>query len=483
MATTIQFIGPALATTGGTDVEIFLRGEIPPSMKGSVWSCLVAGLAAGEQPAWDNAPSAERQMFLSTAAGIWLDRRAAGLGLERPADVGMPDEAFRDYAIQVSSRQQTIPAILEALRVFYGTAAVQAGVEAASENYILADGQTLVAIFDNVQAVTVTFRTADFANISQARAQEVAGVLNREFLMQGVNAEAIIASNTTTGLTFFTIYTGTLGARGSVQVAAGAAQAALGLPTTLARLLSQPRAAYVLTRGKRRVEVIFPATSNVVSRTVATAAYLSDYSSLYGDGVYGVGVYGGGPPPPGIGPYLFEGVSRGVAITGTSTSTTVTLTAAGQYRLVAVASTAGFPDTTGWVVFGYGFEYQSAPVKYLGTAGPTAILIDAAYTFAETVPSGAAVNLLVNEKPPIATLGEVGDFYLTDSPAGRVAAMATVDSIAAAGYEVIKTISYPGDAGLGYAGHPKHGVPDLSDIVQCFAGSNVDVEVATARSA
>lgn len=459
-------VGIATPPFSGEDLtaEQFLRREIPPSMKGNVWSCLIAGLAVGEQVAWDNAPSVERQMFLATAAGQWLDRRAAGLGLERPSGVGMPDDAFRDYSIQVSSRQLTIPAILEALKVFYGTEAVQASAQSNAESFVLVDGQSLTITFDNVQIITVTFRVADFANISLALAQEVAGVLNREFLMQGVNAEALVVPDPSTGLAVVRIHTGTLGARGSVQVAPGAAQAALGLPTTLARLPDQPRAAYVLTRGKGHVEVIFPATTSVVARTDVDAAYLS------------------GGSPSGIGPYLFEGVSKGLAITEiVTTLTSAPLLAGQEYRLLTVANASSFPDVEGWVVFGYGYDYQSGPVHYLGRAGPTAILIDPDFVFTQNVPVGANVNLLASNRPPTSTPDQIGDFWLTDSPAGRVAAEATIDTIAAAGYEVDLHVSYPGDVGLGYAGHPTHGVQALSDIVQCFAGADVDAEVEAAR--
>jgi hypothetical protein len=194
-------------------------------------------------------------------------------------------------------------------------------------------------------------------------------------------------------------------------------------------------------------------------------------------------VYGVGGPPAGIGPYLFEGVDKGLAITEVATVTTASVLGAGnQYRLVEVGSTAGFTDAECWLVFGYGYEYQTGPVRCLGVAGPTTLLLDVAFTFPAAIPVGASVNLLLSAAPPTFAVGDIGNFYLTDSPAGRVAAMAAIDSIAAAGYAVTKTVTYPGDVGLGNEGRPTHGTPAISDIVQCFAGSDVDGEVATARS-
>jgi hypothetical protein len=161
------------------------------------------------------------------------------------------------------------------------------------------------------------------------------------------------------------------------------------------------------------------------------------------------------------------------------TTTSVTSLLEGQgYRVVTVTDASEFPDAEGLVIFGYGYEYQAGPVHYLGRAGTGAILIDPNFIFPETVPVGASVNMLETSETGD---GVTGDFWLTDSPAGRVAAEATIDQLVAAGYVVTKTISYPGDVGLGNAGYPTSGAQALSDIVGCFAGSDVDAEVELAR--
>lgn len=111
----VGIAAPPFSGANGSAYD-FLRDNIPSSMKGNAWACFIAGLAVGEQVAWDNAPLVDRQMFLATASGVWLDRRAAGMGMERPVDVGMLDDDFRDYTVSLSSGQQTLIAFLEALR-------------------------------------------------------------------------------------------------------------------------------------------------------------------------------------------------------------------------------------------------------------------------------------------------------------------------------------------------------------------------------
>jgi hypothetical protein len=466
MANQATFTGPTAGTELLSDASNFLYNMLPNSMRGRVWDCMIAGLATGEQRAWDNAPLVRDQMFLSTASDVWLDRRMAGFGLERPVGIGMTDTVARQYAIQVVNHQETIPAILETLEVFYGVDAVHAHLVASLDQpYALSNGMTLVVTVDGLTTVTVSFLTADFLSIAQASAQEVAAVLNREFMLRSVNAYALVSTNPNTGAGRITLYSGTYGGRSTLQVAAGSAATALGLSTLVTRLLSQPRAAYVLTRGPGAVEVFLPSTTVVVARDSTDAAYLTINNATAG-----------------VGPYLYEGVNKGLGITSTVTTTTGALLAGHSYRVVPVASAASFPDAAGWVVFGYGYSYQVGPVPYLGRSGTASLVLDPTYTLTSDIPIGAKVNLLTSNKPLVPTLGESGDFWLTDSPSGRVAAGAATTDITAAGYQVTKTVTYPGDVGLGNAGHATHGTQAISDIVECFAGSDVDAETAAARS-
>ena len=152
-----------------------------------------------------------------------------------------------------------------------------------------------------------------------------------------------------------------------------------------------------------------------------------------------------------------------------------------QYRLVSVTSTTSFPDNEGWVVFGYGYDYQTKPVRYLGKTGNNTILIDPEFTFINKIPVGSIVNMLLDNNSFNPKNNQLGSFILTDTPAGRVAAESAIDSIFAAGYTINHTVTYPGDIGLGWGGRPKKGVNNISDIVQCFCGNDVDKERAEAR--
>jgi hypothetical protein len=133
-------------------------------------------------------------------------------------------------------------------------------------------------------------------------------------------------------------------------------------------------------------------------------------------------------------------------------------------------------------VINFGGDHVAAPVGYFGRISTTEIAIDYNFVFPQDIPTGAKVTLLYEKGvwlPPHPE--QIGSFYLTDSPSGRVAASNTVDEMVAAGVNVFKTIVYPGDYGLGGAGLPAEGQNKLSDKVIVWGGEDIDAEIALLR--
>ena len=178
-------------------------------------------------------------------------------------------------------------------------------------------------------------------------------------------------------------------------------------------------------------------------------------------------------------PYLHE-PNNSLVVTETVTTLAQPLEAGHQYPIISVASITGFPDVRGYLVFAFGFEYQVGPVPYLGTGGVGQLLLDPAFSMPTAVPNGATVNLAARMSDDQVPHGD-GDFWLTPSPAGRVACEGNLDDISAGGREVVFEVKYPSDIGLGGAGLPTHGVPRLTDAVQVWGGDNSDQELADAR--
>lgn len=195
----------------------------------------------------------------------------------------------------------------------------------------------------------------------------------------------------------------------------------------------------------------------------------------------GFGSSSSGVPPTQPGPYIFD-PDAGFGITSTSTTTAVHLDRGQQYKSLPVADASQFPDQDGYIVLAFGRSIQVGPVRYLGRLSATELMLDFSFRFTQTLPVGVDVTLLIDRVPFVPAHPEsVGSFYLTASTAGRVAAEAAIDAATAAGVNVVKTIEYPGDRGLGNEGRPDSGSPKVNDRVGIWAGADEDAEIETAR--
>lgn len=182
------------------------------------------------------------------------------------------------------------------------------------------------------------------------------------------------------------------------------------------------------------------------------------------------------------GPYTFDPVS-GTSITSKESTITQVLNKGHQYNSITVADATQFPDSPGWLCFGFGTANATYPVPYLGRLSPTALFLDFTYVFPRNVPSGAKVTLLYQKGAWVPSNPQsVGSFYLTASASGRIAAQKALDDVSASGIQLTKVVEYPGDRGLGNAGYPDSGYYKLSDRVAVWGGDDLDAELATARS-
>jgi hypothetical protein len=209
--------------------------------------------------------------------------------------------------------------------------------------------------------------------------------------------------------------------------------------------------------------------------TISTPAYLM-YTAATGGTVTPTAAKAASTIP---GPYLLD--STGVAVTGTTTTTTQSLSKGLQYRTIKVVAAASIPDAPGWVSLAFGTNKQ-LHIRYLGRVSNTELAIDYGQVMPYDYASGATVTLLSDINPFAPESPETtGALYLTGSAAGRVAASNAVDLMVAAGVDVNQVVVYPGDRGLGGEGYPAAGADKLSDKVSVWAGDDIDIDVADAR--
>lgn len=124
-------------------------------------------------------------------------------------------------------------------------------------------------------------------------------------------------------------------------------------------------------------------------------------------------------------------------------------------RVVQVGSSVGFPNKAGYIILGYGTSHQEGPIPYLGTPSGTTLLISPAYTIQEQHPAGTSVFFVAqNSSVTLTQTGSDYPFYVTDVVSGRDYAESLIQSVAATGINIVFTILYPSDIGLGKWGTP-----------------------------
>lgn len=225
------------ALTAGAEndsAESVLRKHLSPALKGKNWDALIAAIATGDRWNWDNARKAFDQLFKSSASSFYLDRKCSDDGLSRPPAIGMPDDLFRKLAIKTTAKKLTQQVLLEILEVFYGSDSVRAFAETdLAEPYVLSHGWALEVLLDERDSFRITFNSADFAQIGQAKAIEVAAAITRNLRQARSQAYAVAITDPNTGLAKVRIYSGSLGLSSAVRVVGGEAQPALEFPSRI----------------------------------------------------------------------------------------------------------------------------------------------------------------------------------------------------------------------------------------------------------
>jgi len=215
-----------------------LKKLLNPAIKGKMTDALLEALAVGDDLNDFNIRAVNDQLFISTASRRFLDKLASNRGFVRPLNIGLSDNAFRELTISTTSNKQITSVLLDVLEVFYGPEAVRASmISAGIEPYSLLDGDQLI-IENESGTVTITFKTSEFTDISQATAKEVGASITRQ-LRDLRNSEAELLSfavdffDADTQTTSVQLVSGVKGTVGSIRILGGAAQNKLQFPLQL----------------------------------------------------------------------------------------------------------------------------------------------------------------------------------------------------------------------------------------------------------
>jgi len=192
----------------------------------------------------------------------------------------------------------------------------------------------------------------------------------------------------------------------------------------------------------RILEVFLPATTKVVRRERQGAAHLHESGASTIDD---------------LGPYVFD-TSKPYLIGEEECLTTIKVDSSTE-RIVEVDDSSNFPDAEGDLIFGFGTSLEEGPVSYIARPSSNTLLIDPSYRFKNVHEIGTDIAL-VSQNFAYNVKQDASDypFYGTDIVSGRVYAEDLIKLVSATGINVIITILYPNDIGLG-----KWGKSDISE--------------------
>ena len=183
----------------------------------------------------------------------------------------------------------------------------------------------------------------------------------------------------------------------------------------------------------RILEVFMPATTRVVRRERRGSAHLHD-SGASGEGNEG--------------PYIYD-LSKPYLIGGEESNTTILLDSSVS-RIIEVDNASQIPDEPGFLVLGFGTSKEEGPIPYIARPSTTSLIIDPSYKFKNVHDIGTNISLISqNYAFDPDKDGTDYPFYITDIVSGRLYAEEIINLVAATGINVIITILYPNDIGLG----------------------------------
>lgn len=214
---------------------------------------------------------------------------------------------------------------------------------------------------------------------------------------------------------------------------------------TLASRLSY---AALYQSSARLLQIFLPAATKVVRRDRIGSAHLHDPSdpvSLL---------------PNQQGPYMYD-ISQPYTVSNIGTTLNQNLDGT-MARVISVGDSSAFPDQQGNIILGYGSSTQEGPIPYIARPSNNTLLISPAYTIKNTHLTGTDVALVAEKSPAnVSRDGLDYPFYITDVVSGRIYAQDLINSIAATGINIVFTILYPSDIGLGKWGTPYSENPEV----------------------
>ncbi|MDQ6989356.1 MAG: hypothetical protein Q9M19_05685 [Mariprofundaceae bacterium] len=189
------------------------------------WKAMVEAYGDSDEFLSELIQEVRKQFFIKTASSSYIDRLGANVKVSRPRLVGMDDASFRDYVPVLAYQPKQVKLVIDKLLdIFFFKESTTTFIQSNSfENFTIKDGWALDISVDSVYDERIIFKADDFTDILNASADEVVGAYNR----QAEHTFAVVFDDRIKKQKFIRIFSQTVGAKGSIEIAGGLANKAL----------------------------------------------------------------------------------------------------------------------------------------------------------------------------------------------------------------------------------------------------------------
>jgi hypothetical protein len=231
------------------DNKSWIRQYISSFLRGQNADALLDSFADEHGRMNDLTVAVTDSLTISTASGEYLDKRLSDLGITRPSELGVSDDAFRKLGIAINAQKQITDVIHTVLETFFGEETVRAMVQSTlPEPYALQDQDELWIELEDEEIFKIPFKSTDFVNINEASAQEVSDVITRYFRSQGIKAYATSYREITTRENYVRLFGSARGPYSMVRIQGGRAQTIISFPTVRPTELTNNDTIWQITR-------------------------------------------------------------------------------------------------------------------------------------------------------------------------------------------------------------------------------------------
>lgn len=407
------------------------KPRVNPAVKG-----LLRAWAVSDDEIVQQLKNTKAQIFVRNAEGEYLDRLGSGLGVSRPAALGLLDSDFQELIPNLSLKAKQVRKIFyDTADIFWGPLFSRANTETQNvAPFNVSAGDIFKVKVDNGDEQSIKALAGDIATPGAATADEIATILSR-----AKSATVSVIEDQLTGDKSINIRTNTPGPKGSIEVVSSTMVGASKLDFTLQNFkitdLDQRVALYQIRSRELIIEL--PAIVPALRRTLKGSHHFHTDSTLESPVAPENGVWQGS--------FLFSPTGVSYTVTQKVATLQQAVMAGSVVPTLTVSGADDIDNAPGYLIFDWGKNNEEQPVRYIGRPNANTLLIDPSHVFTKSHAIGEQINLLVFDLKPAVprTAGDDLAIYLTSPSDAREIVQTILRNLAAAGVIVTFVILAP----------------------------------------